>query len=267
MKTITKQQLNAMYRCTSRDELRPNMQSVYHNNGNIVATDGHILVAVKSDYNANLEGKMITKDGRDLEGKYPNWRQVIPYKNEVLVTVDTSELLKASKNIRRLKYAKFTAIKVGSKYYNSDLLYRVLNIFKKDSFVVTEHSLSYMTVLKFANDSVTMIVSELNVRDDLVVLNNENIEYYGTPMLFTIDEAIAFKDFERVNFIVDNKNVKGSLIGSFELNDNTFEVIADDKKMHLCLDRISQTDALYSYIDFGFAKACAERLLDMKKLA
>ncbi len=64
----------------SDDDLRPAMCRVYHDNGFKVASDGHILVALKEEYDPELEGKLIKKDGT-IETQftnYPKWRDVFP---------------------------------------------------------------------------------------------------------------------------------------------------------------------------------------------
>ena len=65
----------------SDDDLRPQMCHVYHDSGFKVASDGHILVAVKEDYDPSLEGRLMLKNGTlapENEYRYPKWRDVIP---------------------------------------------------------------------------------------------------------------------------------------------------------------------------------------------
>lgn len=47
-------------------ELRPGLAGVYHENGNVYASDAHILVRLKQDYPKNLEKKLIGKDGKEV---------------------------------------------------------------------------------------------------------------------------------------------------------------------------------------------------------
>ena len=54
------------------------MASVYFDNGLRVASNGVALIAIKSDYPKEYEGKMIKKDGKFAEGRYPNWKYVLP---------------------------------------------------------------------------------------------------------------------------------------------------------------------------------------------
>ena len=64
----------------SDDDIRQAMCRVYHDSGFKVASDGHILVALKEEYDPELEGKLIKKDGT-IETQftnYPKWRDVFP---------------------------------------------------------------------------------------------------------------------------------------------------------------------------------------------
>lgn len=58
-------------------EIHPILTGVYHNNGYVVGTNAHILLARKEDYNKSLEGKITNKKGEVIDGKYPNWRAVV----------------------------------------------------------------------------------------------------------------------------------------------------------------------------------------------
>lgn len=58
-------------------EIHPILTGVYHDNGYVVGTNAHILLARKEDYNKSLEGKITNKKGEVIDGKYPNWRAVV----------------------------------------------------------------------------------------------------------------------------------------------------------------------------------------------
>lgn len=58
---------------------RPVMQCVFHDEGYKVASDAHILIAIKDNYPEEYEHKMLHADGSFEEyGTYPKWRSVIP---------------------------------------------------------------------------------------------------------------------------------------------------------------------------------------------
>ena len=58
-------------------EIHPVLTGIYHDNGYVVGTNTHILLARKEDYNKSLEGKITNKKGEVIDGKYPNWRAVV----------------------------------------------------------------------------------------------------------------------------------------------------------------------------------------------
>ena len=53
------------------------LRGVYHDEGFEVASNGHILVAVRSQYDASLEGKVTNDKGEEIQGNYPKWRTVL----------------------------------------------------------------------------------------------------------------------------------------------------------------------------------------------
>ena len=57
---------------------RPIMGCVFHDEGFKVASDAHILIAIKDSYPEEYEHKMLHADGSFEDGTYPKWRIVIP---------------------------------------------------------------------------------------------------------------------------------------------------------------------------------------------
>lgn len=53
------------------------LEGVYYHDGTMVASDGNILVVLKSDYPSEYEGKIIKKDGTTIDRRYPKYQQVI----------------------------------------------------------------------------------------------------------------------------------------------------------------------------------------------
>lgn len=68
------------YTENERESIREQMTGIYHDNGYKVASEGHILVAMKELYPEDYEGKVLKKDGSfvDENRTYPRWRNVIP---------------------------------------------------------------------------------------------------------------------------------------------------------------------------------------------
>lgn len=77
----TKQGKFDIYKFACKDtNLRPAMCGVFHDDGNKVASDAHVLVALKESYPEEYEHRDLYANGELLapEIKYPNWRSVIP---------------------------------------------------------------------------------------------------------------------------------------------------------------------------------------------
>lgn len=78
----------------SKDSLRPNIIGVYYENGYVVATDDYKLIALKQDYDKNLEGKIINKNGFVIDLEYPDWKRVVPNLDGVeKITYDVDYLI------------------------------------------------------------------------------------------------------------------------------------------------------------------------------
>jgi len=81
------------YKYVSKDEMRPAMTGVLHSNGYKVATNTHILVAYKDDYNDDLESKIVNKKGAIIDARYPNWEAVVPADDNLqYFDLDTSKM-------------------------------------------------------------------------------------------------------------------------------------------------------------------------------
>lgn len=77
-----------MFKFVCKDGLRPAMAGVYHDQKNerAVASDTHVLITSKSDYNPEYAGHTVTKLGEVLGTdedpiRYPNWKAIIPNVN------------------------------------------------------------------------------------------------------------------------------------------------------------------------------------------
>lgn len=62
-----------IYNYVAKDKIRPAMNGVFHDNGNKVASDCHILIAIKEDYPAEYEGAVLLKDGSYVETPETVW--------------------------------------------------------------------------------------------------------------------------------------------------------------------------------------------------
>ena len=130
-----------IYKYVGKDKARERLQGVYYNNGDIVATDGHLLVVLQNQkYNPAYEGKIIGKSGEMFEEKYPNYRGVKPANldNYVLTQFDYGRL----EEINKIDKAKVMAmqdfekkhytpvVKIGNAYFKLELVNKLATFMK-----------------------------------------------------------------------------------------------------------------------------------------
>lgn len=66
------------YKYAAKDDLRPAMCGIFHDKGQKVVSNANILIAKKEDYPEEYEGKILGKDGKFIEAKFPNYESVFP---------------------------------------------------------------------------------------------------------------------------------------------------------------------------------------------
>lgn len=67
-----------LYNYVGKDKQRAILNGIYHKDGKVYATDGRILCRCMCDYDSQYEDKTIGKDGKVIEGRYPDADRVIP---------------------------------------------------------------------------------------------------------------------------------------------------------------------------------------------
>ena len=107
-----------------KDFLRPQMCGVFHDNGFCVASNTYVVVAVRQDYPADLEQKIIGRDGQEIKegGRYPRWRFVFPDENEgVGYTVDSAAVRDLVRQERADKkgLARVAYVKAGNVFFRA----------------------------------------------------------------------------------------------------------------------------------------------------
>lgn len=123
----------------SKTIYRSVMRGIYHNNGEIVASDGHILVVLKNqEYNEDLEGKSVCKDGTIMDERYLNYNSVKPQKNTRVIKIDFDKFdaivkedkAKVKLMDKREKKDYYGIVKVGSDYLKLELLKKLIDFMK-----------------------------------------------------------------------------------------------------------------------------------------
>ena len=67
----------SMYDFTGKKTMRQ-YECVYYDKGNQVATDGFHVMVLKEQYDEELEGKAVDKDGVEYDGAFPKYQAVLP---------------------------------------------------------------------------------------------------------------------------------------------------------------------------------------------
>ena len=137
--TVVRDEKLDLSKFVGKDDMRPVMTGILHENGLKVASDGSILIAVYSHYKSEFEGKIITPKGEIIDGTYPNWKSVLP-KPESLKSIKMNRLF--ADVIRRIKQAE-TIAKIDDKevfvslscdnekmYFRSDYFTKFLTFLK-----------------------------------------------------------------------------------------------------------------------------------------
>ena len=130
-----------IYKYVSKDKTRERLQGVYYNNGDIVATDSYLLVVLQNQkYNPAYEGKIIGKSGEIFEGKYPNYKSIMPAKldNYVLTKLDYSRLEEINKidkakvmTMQDFEKKHYTpVVKIGNAYFKLELINRLVTFMR-----------------------------------------------------------------------------------------------------------------------------------------
>ena len=128
------------YTENERKSIRVQMTGVYHDNGYKVASDGHILIAMKEQYPEDYEGKILKKDGSfvDKDRTYPKWRNVIP-KREITkdkrytdVEIDFSKWQEVYSKYKAEKKIglEWQHISLNNHFFSVELFNKLINFMK-----------------------------------------------------------------------------------------------------------------------------------------
>ena len=157
------------------------MNGVYHDSGYMIATDGMKLVALKAGYAPSLEGKVIDKKGKEIEGRFPNWKSVIP--DYDIVPSEVFELtLQEKENLERnmeegKKELKIPLTQIGQHYWWTEDILKTLEVLDKletTTIRITPHSKtggSFMMSAKSDKGTYLLMALEkksLNLEDCMV---------------------------------------------------------------------------------------------------
>lgn len=129
---MDKKILKAMFaNAVASDELRPVMNGVYFDEeGVCCGSDGHVLVVYECG-KSKFEGKVISVTGEEIEGRYPNFRSVIPKeRNEYEHKIDLKELYAACQyHLKKPDANGEDRVSILHKTFKVKAIVRICNIF------------------------------------------------------------------------------------------------------------------------------------------
>lgn len=130
---MDKKILKAMYaNVVANDELRPVMNGVYFDEaGECVGSDGHLLIVYRCG-NTKFDGKVIHQTGEEItQGRYPNYRSVIPAgREEYKHRIDLKELLAACQyHLKKEGSNQEDRVSILHKTFKIKSLVGILNVF------------------------------------------------------------------------------------------------------------------------------------------
>lgn len=163
----------SFYDFVVKEKYREVMQGVYHDDGFKVASEGHILIAIREEYDKDFEGKILAKDGSFIEGRYPKWRSVIPQEDGEVYEIDESKFTEQLAKIRaeyKMQYVKAKrwdsswAVKIGGAYYSAEYFAKVLTAMKYIG--ITKVQITERNVLLHKSDDAILILMPRDVTEN-----------------------------------------------------------------------------------------------------
>ena len=254
MRTLTKTQMNALKKVCSNDPLRPDYESILHEEGRMIATNGHILTVIDADYGKSLEGKMThKKDDREIEGGFPNYKAVIPSEDITeWLDVDGAKLFEGAKRLNKVKGLTMACIEVENTYYAAKFLFTAMNILKNGKDLKFRRATNYdERPLLMESDGFQALIMPMKKPDDVDEFNRESVEYNGYKSNYSMDEAATFEPFEKTVIAMENGSIfGGEIVGKFEKFGIEYQIVNTKYFTHSVLHGVSQAETGLKYDNF-----------------
>ena len=248
MKTKESKRIKAMYNCVGEDRY-PYPDGLLYKDGKIVATNGSVICVLKSDYDPENEGKIIRKNGDLCDWRFPRWEEVIPKDyHDYPIDVDPRELLKATKNIKDITgliYGKKidSLVEINGCVFNAKLLYGALFVYTEVKLYLCER-----VGLVGENDGYFFIIAgEKMDQEKIASKNKESLGWNFVKKIYTIEEAINYKPFEKVNFFDGAEIVTGKKIDTIDVNGRQIDVVYSNDFIYAVYKQVSRAWVNYTY--------------------
>ena len=241
MKTKESKRIKAMYNCVGEDRY-PYHDGLLYKDGKIVATNGSVICVLKSDYDPENEGKIIRENGDLRDWRFPRWEDVIPKNyHDYPIDVDPKELLKATKNIKGITgliYGKKidSLIEINGCVFNAKLLYDALFVEPEVKLYLCER-----VGLVGENDEYFFIIAgEKMDQEKIEAENKESLGWDFVKKIYSVNDALSYKPFEKVNFFDGAEIVTGKKIDAVDVNGKQIDVVYSNESIYAVYKQVSR---------------------------
>lgn len=154
------------YKYASKEACHPALCGIFHDKGQKVASDAHILIAKKEDYPEEYEGKILGKDGKFIEGKFPNYKSVFPNLKKSAYTehevnfeafADFVLQTKAEAKLRGSD-TSFAFVEIGGCYFRLDLFQLLVSYMKEIGAKTIWTAISEIPDIRLSGETYTRYV-------------------------------------------------------------------------------------------------------------
>mgnify|MGYP006959226335 CR=1 FL=1 len=127
------------YKYAAKKDFRTALSGIFHDKGQKVVTNANILIAKKEDYPEEYDGKILGKDGKFIEAKFPNYEKVFPDLKKNAYTehevnfeafADFVLQIKAEAKLRGGD-TSFAFVQIGGYYFGLDLFQLLVSYMKE----------------------------------------------------------------------------------------------------------------------------------------
>lgn len=187
-----------------KGDARVMMTGTFHDTGYAVSSDATILVADKETYDKKHEGKVIARDGNEIAGKYPKWREILPSENSFREKMDFSKLRDFLAGVRQSVEEEFEKAKErGVKGTKKEAFEHTKVILNLDTNVTAAFWLGKLSA--FVDYAERIGAKELSFIDDRRAVGVKTSKGIAILMPIRLDyfESVEESDTERANRLMD----------------------------------------------------------------
>lgn len=163
---------------TSKDEQKPALGGVHHDNGLAIASDGFVMVGDAKAYDKQKDGKTFDKKGNEIDVPYPNWKAVrdVHEKNQrTAIPVDWADMRNKLLSMVEAVRAQWQAAKDGgAKTSFNDYMNTAVVLLRDKDGGVLGAKLSYLVKFVQASEAIGAKAIEIGALNNALMSHGEN---------------------------------------------------------------------------------------------